>query len=206
MKKAASIVSLVLLWVFGTGCESQGTRAQIHVRVFEVPAQVLRLHTSSQSPRKLSDSAYCVSVVTPENLDALLQYNGTAQRLLAERTRVIEDWPAIADTWVYASSYAGRGADCLYTGGGVGSLGVRERGGNLQVRLDYMVNHRGPQGQRLIDSEIFYDHDYPEGQVLLFHAPLDAEDGSSERHVIAFEIERARPAPTYAPPEVLAYR
>jgi hypothetical protein len=181
--------------------------------VFEVTTQVLRLHTSDQSPHKLSDSAYSVSVVTPNDLDAMLKSGGAKQRLLTERTRVINDWPAIADTWVYSPSYAGMAQNSICSGGGVGSLGVRGRGRNLEVRLDYMVNHSGPQGQKLIESKIFYDHSYAEGQVLLFHTPANASDGGSRRHVIAFEITRedrmsAHGAPDAGrqPPEVLAYR
>ena len=37
----------------------------------------------------------------------MLRATGTNQRLLTERTRVINDWPAVADTWVYAPGYAG---------------------------------------------------------------------------------------------------
>ena len=213
MNKAASTSSLLLLWVLAAGCQSQATQARVHLRVFEVPAEVLRFHTSDQNPHKLSDSAYSVSVVTCDALDVMLRFNGAPRRLLAERTRVINDWPAMADTWVYSPSYAGMGADSICTGGGVGSVGVRERGRNLEVRLDYLVNHRGPQGQRLIESKLFYEHDYPEGRVLLFHSPASAPDGSARQHIIAFEITRADPAPVYGtpnsmrqPPDVLAYR
>lgn len=217
MNKAASIVSLVLTGALAAGCQSQGTEAQVHVRVFEVPAQVLRLHTTDQKPRRLSNSAYVLSVVTPTELDAMLRAPGTNQRLLTERTRVISDWPAVADTWVYAPGFAGTTQNSISSnsgsGGGVGSLGVRERGRNLEVRLDYMISHNSAQGQRLIDSQIFYEHSYPEGRVLLFHTPANEGDGRSEQHVIAFEITRDdRRSPFGAPnsgrhtPEVLAYR
>ena len=217
MNKAASMVSLVLVGVLAAGCQSQGTEAQVHLRVFEVPAQVLRLHTADQKPHKLSNSAYVLSVVTPNELDAMLRASGTNQRLLTERTRVIRDWPAVADTWVYAPGYAGTAQNSICndsgSGGGVGSLGVRERGRNLEVRLDYMVSHNSSQGQRLIDSQIFYEHSYPEGRVLLFHTPSNEDGGSSEQHVIAFEITRddrmsafGAPDSRRQTPEVLAYR
>lgn len=213
MNKAASTSSLLLLWVLATGCQSQSTQARVHLRVFEVPTQALQLHTRESNPHKVSDSAYYVSMVTPSDFNALLQSDGARQRLLTERTRVINGWPAIADTWVYSPSYAGKGQDSICTGGGVGSLGVRQRGGNLEVRLDYMVDHRGPQGQKLIESKLYYDHDYPEGQVLVFHTPSNTPDGGSRQHIIAFEITRenhrstfeaAKPRPQ--PPEILAYR
>ena len=213
MKKAASTSSLLLLWVLATGCQSQSTQARVHLRVFEVPTQALQLHVSERNPHKLSDSAYYVSVVTPSDLDILLQSSGSKQPLLTERTRVINGWPAIADTWVYSPSYAGMGQDSICTGGGVGSLGVRQHGGNLEVRLDYMVDHRGPQGQKLIESKLFYDHDYPKGRVLLFHTPAHEPDGSSRQHIIAFEITRENERstfeaakPRHQPPEILAYR
>jgi hypothetical protein len=213
MNRAASMISLPLLWVFATGCGGQATQANVHLRVFEVPTQVLRLHTSAQNPHRLSGSAYSVSVVTPNALNAMLQSSGANPRLLAERARVINDWPAVMDTWVYAPSYAGMRPDTICTGGGVGSLGVRERGRNLEVRLDYMVNHRGPQGQTLIESKIYYDYLCPEGGVLLFHAPSHAPDGSSRLHVIAFEVTRANQMSAHAdlstprqPPNILAYR
>jgi hypothetical protein len=217
MKKAAGIGLLLVLWVLAAGCRSEGTEARVHLRVFEVPTQVLRLHTADQRPQRLSNSAYVLSVVTPNELDAMLRTSGTNQRLLTERTRVISDWPAMADTWVYASGYAGRAPNGTNnhtgSGGGVGSLGVRERGRNLEVRLDYMVSHNNSQGQRLIDSQIFYEHSYPEGQVLLFHTPTNEGDGSSGQHVIAFEITRDDHMPAFGAtnsgrqtPEVLAYR
>jgi hypothetical protein len=201
MKKAASLSSLLLLWVLAAGCQSQATQARVHLRVFEVPTQILQSYTANQSPHKLSDSVYSVSVVTPKNLDAMLRSNGAPQRLLAERSRVIKDWPAVTDTWVYTPGYVGMGQDTICTGGGVGSLGVREHGSNLEVRFDYLVNHRGPQGQRLVESKLYYDHDYPEGQILLFHAPARTPEGNTQQHVIAFEITR-----TGQPPQVLAYR
>jgi hypothetical protein len=213
MNKAAAMISLVLLWVLAAGCESQGTKARVHLRVFEVPTQVLRLHMSDRSPRKLSDSAYYVSVVTPRDLDALLQSPGANPRMLAESTRVINDWPAVADTWVYSPAYAGMRLDTICSGGGVGYLGVREQFGHLEVHLDYLVNHRGPHGQKLVESKIFYEYRYPEGQVLLFHAPANASDEAPQQHVIAFEVKRegvtplnGTPASNRQPPDVLAYR
>jgi hypothetical protein len=213
MNKAASVVSLLLLWVFAAGCGSQSTKARVHLSVFEVPTQVLRLHTSDQNPRKLPQSDYYVSVVTPNDLNAMLRSQEAQSRVLADSTRVINDWPAIADTWVYSPSYAGLGPDGFYTGGGAGSLGVRERGGRLEVRLDYLVDHRGPAGKKLIESKIFYEHLYPEGEVLLFHTPSAAANGVSRQHVIAFEITRDQDLPKLGEwdrpsrtPDVLGYR
>jgi hypothetical protein len=213
MKKAAAIMSLLSLWVLAAGCESQATKARVHLRVFEVPTQVLRLHMSDQNPRKLSDSAYFVSVVTTNDLNAILRSPGSAPRLLTESTRIINDWPAVADTWVYSPVYPGMRLDTICTGGGVGYLGVREQFGQLQVHLDYMVNHRGPRGEKLVESQIFYEHNYPEGQVLLFHAPASAADGAPQQHVIAFEVTRENAAPLNGTPagnqqpwDVLAYR
>ena len=213
MKKVAAVMSLLSLWVLATGCESQGTQARVHLRVFEVPTQVLRLHLSERSPRKLSDSAYFVSVVTPNDLDAMLRSPGANPRLLTESTRVINDWPAVADTWVYSPVYPGMRLDTICTGGGAGYLGVREQSGHLQVHLDYMVNHRGPQGQKLVESKIFYEYRFPEGQVLLFHTSANAANEAPQQHVIAFEVTRENPAPLYGAPasneqpsNVLGYR
>jgi len=202
MKKAASVVLLLLLWVLVAGCESQGTPARVHLRVFEVPTDVLRLHTSNESPYKLADSAYAVSIVSPNELNAMLRTPGSGPGLLTDTTRVINDWPATTDAWVYSPSYAR--ADTLYTGGGVGYLGVRDQGGQLELHLDYLVNHRGPQGQKLVESKIVYQYRYPEGGVLLFHAPADTVAGIPRQHVIAFEVTRtAAPAEN---PDILAFR
>jgi hypothetical protein len=214
MNKAALITSLVLLWVLTSGCESQATRARVRLRVFEVPTQVLRLHLSDRSPRKLSDSAYYVSVVSRRDLDALLQSAGTDSRLLADNTRIIDDWrPAAPDTWVYAPAYAGIRLDSISTGGGVGYLGVGDQGGQLLIHVDYLINHRGPQGQKLVESKIAYEDPYPEGQVLLFHAPANAPNEVPQQHVIAFEVMRENttspngtPASTLQPSEILGYR
>ena len=207
MNKAALTVSLALLWVLACGCESQPTKARVHLRVFEVPTQVLRLHTSDQNSRKLSDSAYFVSVVTRSDLNAMLQSPGAGPRLLADSTRIINDWPAVADTWVYSPTYAGVRLDSICTGGGVGYVGVRDQGGQLEVHLDYLVDHRGPQGQKLVESKIFYDYRFSEGQVLLFHAPENAPGEGPQQHVIAFEITREDAAPSQGQAQdVLAYR
>jgi hypothetical protein len=214
MKKAALTTSLVLLWVLAAGCESQATQARVHLRVFEVPTQVLRLHLSDRSPRKLSDSDYYVSVVTRRDLDAMLQSPGADSRLLADNTRIIDDWrPAVPDTWVYSSTYAGIRLDSICTGGGVGYLGVGDQGGQLLIHVDYLINHRGPQGQKLVESKISYEDPYPEGRVLLFHAPANAPNEAPQQHVIAFEVTRENPAPlagtpasTVQPSEVLGYR
>ncbi len=200
MKKPALTIAVVLLWVLATGCESQATKARVHLRVFEVPTQILRLHLSDPNPQKLSDSAYYVSVVTPRDLNAMLQSPGASPRLLTESTRVINDWPEVADTWVYTPAYAGMRLDTICSGGGVGYLGVREQFGQLQVHLDYLVNHRGPQGEKRVESKIFYEHAYPEGQVLLFHAPANAPHEAPQQHVIAFEVTRENPTPSSNPP------
>jgi hypothetical protein len=214
MNKAASIISLALLWVLVAGCESQSTKARVHLRVFEVPTQVLRLHMSDRTPRKLSDSAYYVSVVTRRDLDDMLRSPGANSRLLADTTRIIDDWrPAVPDTWVYSSAYAGIRLDSIPTGGGVGYLGVGDQGGQLLIHLDYMVNHRGPQGDKRVESKIYYEQSYPEGQVLLFHAPANAPHEAPQQHVIAFEVTRENPTPlngtpasTLQPSEILGYR
>jgi hypothetical protein len=208
MNKASLTISLALLWVLAAGCESQATKARVHLRVFEVPTQVLRLHTSDRYSRKLSDSAYYVSVVTPRDLDAMLQSPGANSRMLADSTRVIDDWrPAAPDSWVDSPTSSGIRLDSLDTGGGVGYLGVGDQGGQLLIHLDYLVNHRGPQGQKLIESKIWYEYPYPEGQVLLFHAPANPSGQGSEEHVIAFEVTRAdATSSNRQPPAVLGYR
>jgi hypothetical protein len=213
MNKAAAVMSLLSLWVLAAGCENQSTRARVHLRVFEVPTQVLRLHTSGEKPCKVADSQYVLSVVNANDLNAMLRLPGSDSHLLTDSTRVIDDWPAVADTWVYSPSYIGGRPDGFYTGGGVGSLGVRQRGGHLEVRLDYLVNHRGPRGQKLIESKLFYEYRYPEGQVLVFHAPSHAPDGIARQHVIAFEITRDNPLAAFGPTDrqeqpsdILGYR
>ncbi len=213
MNKAVAVMSLLSLWVLAAGCGSQSTKARVHLRVFEVPTQVLRLHTADEKPRKVADSAYALSIVNPNDLNAMLRSQASQSRLLTDSTRVIDDWPAVADTWVYSPSYASVGLDGSYSGGGCGSLGVREWGGHLEVRLDYLVDHRGPQGQKLIESKLFYEYRYPEGQVLLFHAPSPAPGGIARQHVIAFEVTRDNPlgvlGPTDRqgqPSDILGYR
>lgn len=213
MNKAVSVVSLLVLSVVAAGCGTQNAKARVHLRVFEVPTQVLRLHTSDEKPRKVADSEYTLSIVNPTDLDAMLRFQGANSHLLTDSTRTIDDWPAVADTWVYSPSYIGGRPDGFYSGGGVGSLGVREAWGHLDVRFDYMVDHRGPQGQKLIQSTLVYECRYPEGQVLLFHAPSKGADGIARQHVIAFEITRDNSTSSFGqsdrqgqPSDVLGYR
>ena len=80
-----------------------------------------------------------MSIVTPHELNAMLTSKAAPPRLLADNTRVVNDWPAKTDSWVYSPGYAGWGPDYISTGGAVGSLGVRESGGQLE-------QGRGPEG------------------------------------------------------------
>lgn len=190
MNRAASTIALLLLWVLATGCSSERTEARIRVRAFEIPTDILRQHTAQGQLYKLSESAYSLSVVTKNELNALLSREDVRARLLADSTRVIDDWPGETDTWVYSPTFGEVGPDAFRTGGGVGFLGVRDRDGRLEVRIDYLIDHRGPQGQKLIESKIFYDYYYPEGKVLLFHTPSSASDRRPRHHVVAFEAAR----------------
>ena len=199
MNQAASTILLVLLWVLAAGCESQGTKARVHLRVFEVPTQVLRMHTADQNPHRLSDSAYSVSVVSPNALQAMLRPEKAGTRLLTDTTHVINNWPWVTDAWVYSPTYVFSATGGTGAGSGAGSIGVREQGGRLEAQFDYIVNHRSPLGEKLIESKIFYRHNYREGQVLLFHTPADTSGEGPWQHVIAFEITRQ-------PPDVLAFR
>ena len=147
MNKAASMISLVLLWVLAAGCESQGTKARVHLRVFEVPTQVLRLHMSDRSPRKLSDSAYSVSVVTPRDLDAMLRSPG---RQPASARRKHAGHQRLAGTGGHVGLFARLCRDeaghDLQLAAASATSACETKADNLEVHLDYMVNHRGPQG------------------------------------------------------------
>ena len=190
MNRAASTISLLLLWVLATGCSSQRTEARIRVRAFEIPTDILRQHTSEGRLYKLSESAYSLSVVTRNELNAMLSREDARPYLLADSTRFIDDWPGETDTWLYSPALGGGGQDALRTGGGVGFLGARDRAGRLEVHIDYLIDHRGPQGQKLIESKIFYEYYYPEGKVLLFHTPSSASDRRPRHHVVAVEAAR----------------
>jgi hypothetical protein len=201
MKKAAGVIALMLLWVLGAGCASQATKARVRMRVFDMPTQALRRGLPDQKPHRLADSAYCVSVVSPDQLNAMLLSNNPRPWTLADRTRVINDWPSTTDTWAYAPNQEAVRAGALYTGGGVGALGVGTHGQHLTVHVDYMVSHRSPRGEQLVDSQFYYENDYPEGQVLLFYTPSDTSGAGARYQVIAFEFTRAPQAS-----DILAYR
>lgn len=201
MIKAAWTVSLLMLWVLITGCAGQNTEARVHLRVFEMPTRALQMQTGDQDSHKLSNSAYSVSVLSSRQFEALLRATGAQARMLTDSTRVVHNWPWETDTWVYSPTYAVTQPDAICAGSGVGSLGVREQGDDLDVHFDYMVNHRGPQGQTLIESQIAYGQTYREGDVLLFYAPASPTGQGPLAHVIAFEIRRTGPAA-----DVLAFR
>ncbi len=201
MKKAAGVVALTLLWVFGAGCASQATKARVRMRVFDMPTQILRRGLPDQKPRKMADSSYCVSVVSPDQLNAMLLSNDARLWILADRSRVINDWPSTTDSWAYAPDQEAVRAGALYSGGGVGALGVGAHGRHLSVHVDYMMSHRSPRGEQLVDSKLYYEADHPDGQVLLFYTPSDTSGAGARYQVIAFEIARAPQAS-----DVLAYR
>jgi len=198
MKMIAWTIPLFFLGVLTMGCESEGqeTQARVRLQVFEIPSYVLQHYTQGQNLYELPESSYSLSIVTPDQVDAMLGDRDARPRMLAENNRVIDMWPRLADTWAYSRLFGGLGPEAYCSGGGAGFLGVRERDGQLEIRVEYIVSHSGPHGQKLIESEIFYEYFYPEGRVLLFHAPVGDSEQTQQKHVVALQAALERPVLT----------
>ena len=196
MKKIGWTIPLFLLGALTAGCGSEGqeTQARVRLRVFEIPAYVLQHYTQGRNLYELPRSDYSLSIVTPDQVDAMLSDREAAPQMLAENNRVIDRWPRLADTWAYSRIFGGMGPEAYCSGGGAGFLGVRERDGQLEIRVEYLVNHSGPHGQKLIESEIFYEYFYPQGHVLLFHAPVGDSEQAQQKHIVALEAALERSA------------
>jgi hypothetical protein len=185
MKRTACITATVVLWVLGAGCQSryQPAQARIQITVFEAPAPVIRQYTLGTKMHQVPDSSYLVTVISREALQNILTPHGGAARLLYEDSRVVRDWPRATDSWSYCHPFGG-GPDGACSGGAAGFLGVRGGGNHLETRINYIVNHRGPNGRKAVESSLSFDSYFPLGRVLLFFAPSQL---SSRFHAIAFQ-------------------
>jgi len=189
MRRAVWIISALLLWVLGAGCQGryQPAQARIQVTVFEAPARLVREYALETRMRKVPDSSYFMSVISPDELHSMLTRQDGAARVLYEENRVVRDWPRAADSWSYSRPHGHGGSDSACSGGGAGFLGVRGRDDHLETRIRYMVNHRGPNGRKAVESNISFESYFPVGRILLFCAPSCLSQQPPQLHAIAFQ-------------------
>jgi hypothetical protein len=174
----------------------QPAQARIRITAFEAPAQMVREFALGAKVRNLPNSAYSVAVITPRQLRRMLGRENRAARLLYEDDRVIRDWPRATDSWSYSYPFDDVELGGACSGGAAGFLGVRRRGGRLEMRISYIINHRGANGRKAVDSHIDFECEFPVGKVLLFFAPSHLSNLSPRIHAVAFQaVQEERTSP-----------
>ena len=122
-----------------------------------------------------------MSLIPQERLVALLDGAAEDPGLLADERRTINWWPNVAAGWGYARRST--------AGGGQGSLGVRQKKGRRQVRIEFRVDHRvRSAGGQPVLSKILYEGTAPRDGALAFLVPFQRTDDPPRYLVIAFEI------------------
>ncbi len=199
MRRAVWVTSTILLWVLGAGCQGryQPAQARIQVTVFEAPARIVREYTLETRMRRVPDSSYFVSVISTEELHTMLTRQDSTTRMLYEDNRIVRDWPRAPDSWSYSLPRGDAGSDSGCSGGGAGFLGVRGRDDHLETRIRYIVNHRGPNGRKAVESNISFGSYFPVGRVLLFCAPSCLSQQPPQLHAIAFQVAQEDWTPPY---------
>ena len=197
MRRYKGLGLAITLAVLGAGCQGQSQRVQarIELKVFDLPTHILREYTLGKKMWTLRDSSYSLNTITPRELSSMLSRPDANVRVLYEKERSINDWPRITDSWSYSRARNDSAILSTTSGGGAGCLGVRKRDGGLELRIDYYVTHRGERGKKIIESQIFYEHVYPEDRVLLFHAPAGLSAQRPRHHVVAFKATREEVTP-----------
>jgi hypothetical protein len=192
---------LACLSTLTVGCQNRyaPATARIETTVFEIPTQYLREYTLGKETYEFRDSSYALSILRPEELRSMLTRRDANAIVLYYRERVVDRWPRVTDNWAYTKPRYGAVMSSTTTGGGAGFIGVRERDGQLEIRIDHLVRHRGVLAERIIESELFYEHFYPAGHVLVFHAPAGLLGQKPSHHVVAFGAVRTDVAPRLGP-------
>jgi hypothetical protein len=201
MVREILLTLLVVFAVLTAGCQNRygPAAARVEITVLEVPTQYLREYTLGKGTQEMADSSYSLTALRPEELDSLQTRPDANARLLHFRRREIDRWPRVTDNWSYTTGRDDGLGQSTSAGGGAGFLGVRERESQLEIRIDYLVTHRGVLGQRSVESKIFYEHFYPAGNVLVFHAPAGLLGRKPSHHIIAFHAVRTDVAPRPGP-------
>ncbi len=182
MRTMMAVVCGLLLASAFLGCRQRDTgSADVRYYIFEVSRDVADSLVPPEKRTRIDDSFYAFAFVPSESAASL--FNGQLDRpeVLIDRSRRIAWWPNVADSWSY--SKAGK---LLGGGGGSGFLGVRFKKGGHEFRVDYKITH-GFNTANPIDSRIFYQGRAPEGDFLVFLAPVKRDDETKLTHVIAFE-------------------
>ncbi|MBX7246308.1 MAG: serine/threonine protein kinase [Candidatus Sumerlaeaceae bacterium] len=109
--------------------------------------------------------------------------------MLAFQIREIATWPATADTWAYS-----RSSPLIGSGNGTGFLGIRKRGGNLEVRADYLLRHSlvdaNTSGSRLgLSSRLLYEGPVRTDRFLAFLIPFLRADRTPRYLMVCFVID-----------------
>jgi hypothetical protein len=194
MKRIAALLIVLCTAAGANGCASaEWTDAgqspvgtQVRCQIFEVPAEVAEALVPVASRRPVEQSPYTAATVPVGQVKRLAEQMQADSGLLVDKTRPVSNWPRVADSWAYTK------ADGRLSGGGGGAgfMGVRERGGAREVRIEYQIDH-ALNATRPIHDPVFYQGPLPAGEAVVFLTPADRTDGQRLTHVVAFEVADA---------------
>jgi len=184
MKKLTALTIGLILTSMLLGCQSNdggSASADIRYRVFEAPADIVDKVVPNANRSQLDSSAYSVAQVSATDLELLLKSISARPGLLVDHSRRISWWPRIADSW----SYSRADGTLLGGGGGAGFLGVRQKRGIREIRIEYDVTH-SINTRETIQLKVLYEGAIS-GEAIVLLKPFEREDGTRLVHVLAFE-------------------
>ncbi len=186
MRTLPIVVALVLApSVVAGGEPAAGTRGGVVFRywVFESDRAVMDRFIPPEKRAAIKDSNHVLAKLAAKQKAALLKCALPQPGLLVEKETLISSWPRVADTWA-----ASRAADGLLGGStGAGFLGVREKDGTRDIRIEYTVLHT-INTTNALESKLFYEGPGGYGGLRVFLAPIQRDDGTRLYHVVAFQI------------------
>ncbi len=158
-------------------------RASVRYLVFEAEPAVVDRAIGGRARYPLEASAYAMTTLSAEGMVSLSMALTAEPGALVDVTRVVEDWPRVADTW----SYSRAGAALSGSGNGAGFLGVAANEGSLVIRVEYDVTH-SLGTVKPFRSRLRYEGAVADREWLVFLAPFVRRDGASRVHVIALRV------------------
>jgi hypothetical protein len=189
MKKSSVFAAIIVLTGLLTGCGelgigSQTAAADIRYRVFEIPRNAIDEIIPTETRAPVAGSNYTIARTNPSTVKALANHMREDSGLMVDHSRRISFWPRTADTWAYST------AEGKLLGGstGAGFLGVRNKYGKREIRIEYDLLHDINTGKPL-RSQFIYEGAVPPDGVLIAMNPFGRTDGTELVHLIAFEIE-----------------
>jgi hypothetical protein len=187
------------------------TRYEVHYRVFEVGRAMADKCVPAAQRQTGATGDWQMACISPETLAVLLEgaskppvmidqhreipphqssktYVTTMKPGVKEpQQKVIDGWPVVTNSWVYSQ----RSESLCVIGriDGSGYFGVRRKGDELQLKLEYELTHK--IGNRpAVDVSIAYEGSVPQKGALAFLIPFVWKDDTTGFFVFVVEVTK----------------